>query len=131
MPFPIPYLCCPTTYYRTPHKGRFIGENQRPDAPEGEDGDDGDDDVRNPTKPAVSGELLCRIPEETLFQLQQIYEALEGASGVKPALSAPSLTDLIGASAGDSGEAEPKSGGNEASVVTPEKTNKVSAPLEF
>ncbi|CAM9639181.1 unnamed protein product [Ectocarpus sp. 12 AP-2014] len=98
---------------------RFVGENQRSDAPE-----DGDDDARNATKPAASGELLCRIPEETLFQLQQIYEALEGAiSGVKPASSAPSLTDLIAASAGDNGEAEP-SGGNEASVVTPEKTTK-------
>ncbi|CAM9593259.1 unnamed protein product [Ectocarpus sp. 8 AP-2014] len=103
---------------------RFVGENQRPDAPEGGDGDVGDDDVPNATKPAASGELLCRIPEETLFQLQQIYEALEGASGVKPASSAPSLTDLIAASVGDGGEAEPMSGGNETSVVTPEKTTK-------
>ncbi|CBJ49086.1 expressed unknown protein [Ectocarpus siliculosus] len=103
---------------------RFVGENQRPDAPEGGDGDVGDDDVQTATKPAASGELLCRIPEETLFQLQQIYEALEGASGVKPASSAPSLTDLIAASAGDGGEAEPMSGGTEASVVTPEKTTK-------
>ncbi|CAN0290053.1 unnamed protein product [Ectocarpus sp. 12 AP-2014] len=102
---------------------RFVGENQRPDAPEGGDGDVGDDDVRNATKPAASGELLCRIPEETLFQLQQIYEALEGACSVKPASSAPSLTDLIAASAGDNGEAEP-SGGNEASVVTPKKATK-------
>ncbi|CAM9573582.1 unnamed protein product [Ectocarpus sp. 6 AP-2014] len=103
---------------------RFVGENQRPDAPEDEDGDVGDDGVQNATKPAASGELLCRIPEETLFQLQQIYEALEGASGVKPTSSAPSLTDLIAASAGDDGEAESMSGGNEASVVTPEKTTK-------
>ncbi|CAM9748745.1 unnamed protein product [Ectocarpus fasciculatus] len=103
---------------------RFVNENQRPDAPEEGDGDVVDDDVRNATKPAASGELLCRIPEETLFQLQQIYEALEGASGVKSASSAPSLTDLIAASAGNSGEAEPESGGNETSVVTPEKTSK-------
>ncbi|CAM9381978.1 unnamed protein product [Ectocarpus sp. 8 AP-2014] len=103
---------------------RFVGENQRPDAPEGGDGDVGDDDVPNATKPAASAELLCRIPEETLFQLQQIYEALEGASGVKPASSASSLTDLIAASAGYGGEAEPMSGGNESSVVTPEKTTK-------
>ncbi|CAB1102779.1 unnamed protein product [Ectocarpus sp. CCAP 1310/34] len=105
---------------------RFVGENQRPDAPEGGDGDVGDDDVTNATKPAATGELLCRIPEETLFQLQQIYEALEGASGVKPASRAPSLTDIIAASAGDNGETEP-SGGNEASVVTPEKTTKKRA----
>ncbi|CAM9196039.1 unnamed protein product [Ectocarpus sp. 4 AP-2014] len=102
---------------------RFVGENQRPDAPEDGDGDVGEDDVPSATKPAASGELLCRIPEETLFQLQQIYEALESAGGVKPVSSAPSLTDLISASAGDKGGAEP-SGGNEASVVTPEKTTK-------
>ncbi|CAN0255470.1 unnamed protein product, partial [Ectocarpus sp. 12 AP-2014] len=113
----------PVPRWQNDYEGRFVGENQRPDAPEGGDGDVGDDDVRNATKPAASGELLCRIPEETLFQLQQIYEALEGACSVKPASSAPSLTDLIAASAGDNGEAEP-SGGNEASVVTPKKATK-------
>lgn len=110
-----------------PRKGRFVGENQRPDAPEGGEGDVGDDDVPNATKPAASGKLVCRIPEETLFQLQQIYEALEGASGVKPASNSASFTDLTAVSGGDGGEAETMSGGNESSVVTPEKTTKVSA----
>jgi len=105
--------------FAPPNKGRFVRENQVYD----DDGDanleEGDGDVATAT--TLSRELLCRIPEETLFQLQQIYEALEESNGIssngsggsggvggtrgegsrrKSTSSLPSLTNLIYGSSG-------------------------------
>eukprot|EP00752_Nemacystus_decipiens_P001547 g1515.t1 len=125
---------------------RFVRENQIDD--EGADraalddqgaGEDGGNSGRS--RPP-SGQLLCRIPEETLFQLQQIYEALEESSGIgsggsgagsklNPTSNAPSLKDLISSSAaaGAGGEDElgpsaTEKGDGDASVRTPDKTSK-------
>lgn len=51
---------------------RFVLDNRPPESHSGQNGADASlGDEPN------SAELVCRIPEETLFQLQQIYEALE------------------------------------------------------
>lgn len=123
-----------------PCKGRFVRENQ-PDDDNSNNQDAGDvDDSGNSSRPA-SGELLCRIPEETLFQLQQVYEALEESNGInsgggggggsrrKSTSSAPSLMALIasssaaGGSEEDAGRSASGSNGDpDGSVRTPEKT---------
>ncbi|CAN0432680.1 unnamed protein product [Pylaiella littoralis] len=63
---------------------RFVRDNQPPDVSpnSGYDGENGTPAfARSCGKAASFRELLCRIPEETLFQLQQIYEALEEPVG--------------------------------------------------
>eukprot|EP00904_Undaria_pinnatifida_P006052 jgi/Undpi1/2577/HiC_scaffold_13.g05956.m1 len=55
---------------------RFVLDNRPPESHSGQNGADASlGDEPN------SAELVCRIPEETLFQLQQIYEALEAKGG--------------------------------------------------
>lgn len=53
-------------------KGRFVRDNQRPDPT-----DTADQDVPGVGEATATAELVCRVPDETLFQLQQIYEALD------------------------------------------------------
>lgn len=130
-----------TNLWTRPRKDRFVRDNQRPDAPSDHEGD-GDENGATASasvggKPASFGELLCRIPEETLFQLQQIYEALEesvgggnGGSRRKSTSSVPSLTTLIASpSAAAGGRIEDEQTGHndvdDASVRTPGKKSKV------
>ncbi|CAM9461266.1 unnamed protein product [Choristocarpus tenellus] len=54
---------------------RFLKDNRRPSIPatefiDDDNGEDGDE------------ELVCKVPDETLFQLQQIHDALVGNSRV-------------------------------------------------
>lgn len=53
-----------------PH--RFVLDNQRPTSAPVEE-----DDAAYSGDTAHGVELVCRVPDETLFQLQQIYQALE------------------------------------------------------
>ncbi|CAM9217000.1 unnamed protein product [Hapterophycus canaliculatus] len=113
---------------------RFVRDNQPPDAPpKAEQGGHSDDDADRSTRPA---ELLCRIPEETLFQLQQIYEALEdssrdancggGSSGGNRRKSAPgasSLGSLLATSA-SGGEGRDGKPDGEGVLQTPAKRSK-------
>lgn len=125
---------------------------------------DGDEDLNrggDEDTAAASRELLCRIPEETLFQLQQIYEAIEESNGIssngsggggdggliggkgsrrKSTSSLPSLTSLIYGSSGGGGRDEMaveepvEPGGGDAaegSSRTPEKTTKVCCAFAF
>ncbi|CAM9563451.1 unnamed protein product [Scytosiphon promiscuus] len=115
---------------------RFVRDNQPPDVPaEPEEGEDLDDENNRSTRPAA--ELLCRIPEETLFQLQQIYEALEdstgggvggeGISGGNRRKSAPgpsSLRSLIASSAPRADEEQEGRSESHGGVRTPAKSSK-------
>ncbi len=133
--------------FAPPNKGRFVRENQVHDDGDADPNQGGDDAA---AAAATSRELLCRIPEETLFQLQQIYEAIEESNGInsnglggvcgtggkgnrrKSTSSLPSLTSLIYGSSGGGGDdmaveepVGPVGDAAEGSPRTPEKATKV------